>query len=105
MRRAWLSSKVCREESRRKKSIAYTLNNTAGETFYVCQKFFLGTLGYTQDQVIKSLFISMQANIQAATTDAVETNNNYTNENNNVCLVSPKDAREKHPYSKKLTDK
>ena len=59
---------------------------------------FLCTLRYTHDQ-----FISMQANVEAATTDAVETNDNYTNENNNVCLVSPKDATEKHPSSKKKT--
>ena len=38
---------------------------SAGETYPVCQKFFLNTLGYTQDQVIKSLFVSMEAGAKA----------------------------------------
>lgn len=115
MRRAWLSSKVCQkpikrrhvdeEISRKNKSIAYTLTNTAGETFPVCQKFFLNTLGYTQDQVIKSLFLSMQAG--AKSDAASDSNNNDLNATNqaNPCLVSPKDARGKHPSSKKINRK
>ena len=49
--------RVPEEESRKtgyKKT--YTFPNNKGGTIIVCQKFFLSTLGYTQDQVIKSLY-------------------------------------------------
>lgn len=84
-------------------SIACTLNNNADETFLVCQKFFLHTLGHTQDQVIKSWFVSMQAGAKASAADPeVELNQNDLNATNQTCLVSQKDARGKHPSSKKI---
>ena len=70
-RRAWLFAKTkssavkrirlrgeTREQSR-SCSIAYFFSNDNGDDIKVCQKFFLSTLGYSSNTVIKTPFSTM----------------------------------------------
>ena len=108
MRRVYLRSRillkpVCRrriaDEISRKGSVTkiYTFQNSEGKNITVCQKFFLHTLGYKQDQVIKSLFTSISA---AASETASCSSNSSVTVSADSCV--PEDARGRKGSTRKI---